>query len=337
MTSVVITHADEPLGRRVVKTLFHDPRVKKLLLLGQGPPPHQFDRFLAGSHPRVVYLRADLSKHRSTAEMFHSTSFRAAAIDVVIHLPRHGSSTRERGPVLAGLPTRTAEARLMLQYCLNTPSVKTLVAVGSAFVYRLPPGNANRLGESSELDLNPNVAPDLRSWIDCDMLFHSEIHNEAIRVVLLRVPTVVSSGGYVYLNPSLAGRAGLRVRPLGFDPLCTLVSDKDVARAVQSATHASVSGVFNVAGNETLPLSMLGRWTRRPSLPVPGPMLRWAAGTLRMLRREGWRSLLDGPHLRFGFTLDTRRAEEQLGFRPSYRIGLARGGDGNFRLETSPI
>ena len=36
-------------------------------------------------------------------------------------------------------------------------------------------------------------------------------------------------------NPSLAGRPGYRLRPLGFDPICALVSDKDVARAVQAA------------------------------------------------------------------------------------------------------
>jgi hypothetical protein len=42
-------------------------------------------------------------------------------------------------------------------------------------------------------------------------------------------------------------------------------------------------------------------------------------------------------HLRYGFTLDTRRAERELGFRPGYRIGLARAGDGALRLEAAPI
>ena len=41
-----------------------------------------------------------------------------------------------------------------------------------------------------------------------------------------------------------------------------------------------------------------------------------------------------GPHLRYGFTLDTRRAERDLAFNASDHIGLARAGDGAMRLET---
>ncbi len=41
-----------------------------------------------------------------------------------------------------------------------------------------------------------------------------------------------------------------------------------------------------------------------------------------------------GRHLRYGFTLDTRRAERDLDFRPNDHIGLARAGDGALRLET---
>ena len=57
----------------------------------------------------------------------------------------------------------------------------------------------------------------------------------------------------------------------------------------------------------------------------------------------GWRLLGTGapaahsPHLRFGFTLDTRRAERELGFTPSDRVGLARAGDGALQLETTSL
>ena len=44
-----------------------------------------------------------------------------------------------------------------------------------------------------------------------------------------------------------------------------------------------------------------------------------------------------GYQQRYGFTLDTRRAEHDLGFRPSSRIGLARAGDGSLRLETASV
>jgi nucleoside-diphosphate-sugar epimerase len=334
MPNVLVTHSDEPLGRRVVKLLWHDERIGRIFALGSGAAPRAFDAFRSGVPPRFDYAPVDLARHRPMSDLFHSKRFRELGIDTVVHVPQHGVASE--GPPLAGkVSSRAAEARLVLQHSLATRSIRSLVAVGSAFVYRLSPGNANHLSESSELDLDPNPAPGLRPWVDCDMLFHGEIGSPRLRVALLRLPTVVASGGYAYLHPGLAGRAVPRLRPLGFDPLCAVISDKDAARAVQAAIHSDAAGVFNLAGREALPLSVLGRWTRRPFLPVPGPLLRAAGVGLGRFLRDPLRDALDGPHLRYGFTLDTSRAERELGFRPQYRIGLARTGDGGLRLETA--
>ena len=335
MSNVLVTHADEPIGRRIVKLLFHDPRVGRIFAVGDASPPRAFDRFLAGSDPRLRYARVDLAKHRPVADLFHSAALREAEIDTVVHVPRHGAAATASAPIVAGLAERTAETRMVLQHCLETVTVRSLVAIGSAFVYRLPPGNANRLGEDSELDLDPDVPAEIRSWIDCDMILHGEVHNDRLRVVLLRVPTVVAAGGYVYLSPALGGRPGLRLRALGYDPICALVSDKDVARAVQAAAHARSSGIYNIAGSEAVPLSVLARWTGRSSLPAPGPVVRWITAAAHLLGSESARVAANT--LCFGFTLDTSRAERELGFRPTDRIGLARAGDGALRVETAAI
>jgi nucleoside-diphosphate-sugar epimerase len=334
MRHVLVTHADEPIGRRTVKTLFHDARVEAIFAVGDGPPPRSFDRFLSEGGTRVAYARVDLARHRPVADLFHSSTLRAAEIDTVVHVPRHGAAASEQAPLMAGIAERTAETRLLLQHCLESPGVESLVAVGSAFVYRLAPGNVNRLDEDSELDLDPDVPPEIRSWIDCDMLLHGEVHNDRLRVVLLRTPTVVASGGYVYLHPTLSGRSGRRARPAGFDPICALISDKDVAHAIQCAVHARGPGIYNIAGSEALPLSVLARWTGRATLPLPGPLLSLASAAAR-LAGQSPDAALDGPHLRYGFTLDTRRAERELGFHPHNRIGMARAGDGALRLETA--
>jgi len=330
---VLVTHADEPIGRRAVKTLYHDARVAAIFAVGDGPPPRSFDKFLSDGETRVTYARVDLARHRPVSDLFHSTAFRAAEIDTVVHVPRHGAAASEQAPLVAGLAERTAETRLLLQHCLEAPEIESLVALGSAFVYRLAPGNVNRLDEDSELDLDPDVPPEIRSWIDCDMLLHGEVHNDRLRVVLLRAPTVVASGGYVYLHPTLSGRGGARMRPAGFDPICALISDKDVARAIARAVHAQAPGIYNIAGSEALPLSLLARWTGRETWPVPGPLLSLASRGARIAGRA-FEAALDGPHLRYGFTLDTKRAELELGFRPLDRIGMARAGDGDLRLET---
>ena len=332
--SVLVTHADEPIGRRLVKRLYHDDSIGSIFALGAGRPPRSFDRFLS-SDDRLCYKRIDLTKHRPTANLFHGPEIRKRNIDTLVHVPRHAAG-KTSAALPGGVSGRTAEARLILQHALEISSIRNLVALGSAFVYRLLPGNSNRLVESSELDLDPDLSPEIRSWTDCDMMFHGEMGSDRLSVTLLRVPTVVASGGYVFLNPSLASTGGPRVRALGFDPMCAVVSDKDVASAARLAIHARRAGIFNIAGPETVPLSVLSRWTGRSSLPLPGSLLRYASQAARVIGGEALQAALDGPYLRYGFTLDTTRAERDLGFRAGYRIGLARAGDGRLRIEAVP-
>lgn len=329
MGGVLITHADQPLGRRIVKLLWHDAATSRIVALGEGPPPRAFDRFRIGAQPRLVYEQLDHARQRSVADLFRSRRLRELEIQSVVYVPRHGTSP-EGPPVVARVPARTAEARLFLHQALEHRSVRTLVALGSAFVYKLAPGNANHVVEESPLDLDPAVPAVLRTWIDSDMLFQAEMSGRRLRVALLRLPTVVASGGFAYLHPLLEGAGGPRLRPLGFDPLCPVIADKDVAHAVLATLASRAAGVFNVAGRELVPLSVLGRWTGRGLLPMPGLLLR-AAG--RSAARLGLGEGFDGPLLRFGMSLDTRRAAAELGFTPRYRIGLARAGDGALRLE----
>ncbi|MEE2664997.1 MAG: hypothetical protein VX681_12850 [Myxococcota bacterium] len=332
--NVLVTHADAPIGRRLIKSLYYDKRVDRILAVGAGPPPNAFDRFLAAPVQRVAYARVDLARHRSVHDLFHSVRLREAKIDSLIHLPPHGP--REDGPPqLAGLAQRTAEARLLLHYCLEHGDIRRLVVLGSAFVYRLVPGNSNRFTEQSELDLSPNVPAETRAWIDSDMLFHNELHNERLGITLLRSATVVASGGFVFMNPSFDESTGRCIRPMGFDPMCALISDKDAVRALALAMHANVSGIFNIAGREAVPMSRLAEWTARGELALPGPLLSAISHGLHLTRGRRARSLLGGVQQRYGFTLDTSRARRELGFRPVYRVGRSRDGDGRLRLETA--
>ena len=334
MSRVLVTHADEPLGRRVVKRLFHDPRIGTLLATGEGPTPRAFEPLLAGTETRVHYARASLGRHRGASDLFHSQRFRELEIDTVVHLPSHARGADAAGSVWAGLSQLTAEVRLVLQHCLEARSVRNLVVLGSAYVYRLQPGNANRLHEDSELDLDPGVAPEVRAWIDADMIVHGEVHSDRLRVVLLRAPTVVGSSGDLFLCPLLHPRRP-HARALGFDPLCPVISERDLARAIQAAVHSRRSGIYNVSGRETLPLSSLLRWSGRSAWTLPHSLLG-ALGAGGRLLGAGWQRLpFDGPALRYGFSLDTRRAAQELGFHPSDRIGVAEAGDGSLRIETT--
>ncbi len=328
---VMITHADEPLGRRLVKRLYHDEAVGSILAVGSGPAPHGFERYRRGHRARFEYMRVDLSKHRPVNDLFHSSPVRQADIDSVIHLPGLAPARRSQRPSVAGVQKRTAEARLVLQHCLEGGSIRQLVAIGSAFVYRLKPGNANHLCEESELELDPELAPDARAWVDCDMLFHAEVPNQRLDLSLLRVPAVVGSLGMLSMHPVLSTRAHTSVRALGFDPMCALVADRDVARAARLALHRRARGVFNISGGEGLPFSQLARVAGGANWALPGSLLHRVRDLARLFGDADLGYSLDGPHMRYGFTLDTRHAERELGFRPGYRIELTQADDGLLR------
>jgi nucleoside-diphosphate-sugar epimerase len=210
---------------------------------------------------------------------------------------------------------RTAEARSVSQLCLESASVRHLVALGSAYVYRLAPGNSNRISETCELEPSPET-PELRSWMSCDALFRAERPRSRLQITLLRVPTVVTSDAMLLFTPLFTG-SGLLARPMGFDPLCPLVSDHDVVSALMTALRARRGGVFNIASREALPLSTLFQGAGRASLPTPDFLLR----LVELTNAAGGG---DGPErklLRHGFTLDTTRAQRELDFEPSYQIG----------------
>jgi len=332
---IIVTHADTPIGRRLIKSLHHDPKIERVLALGAGPPG-PLDRFLNSPRGRLHYARIDLTDSRAMREFYCSADVMRMRFDTLLHVPAHGVARAETSQPSGGHSERIRETRLVLKHALDLPGLTNLIALGSAYVYRLAPGNSNRLGETSELDLGPKVPADIRSWIDCDMMFQSKLRNGNLRITLLRVPSVITSGGLVHMNPNFGSRLPVPIRPLGFDPICALVSDNDLANAVHLAIHGKADGIFNIAGKELVPVSILAAWTGDPTIPIPGGLMEVASRVAGLFGAHDLESSLAGAHLRYGFSLDTGRAARELGFEPEYRVGLARTGDGRLRLETAP-
>ena len=124
---------------------------------------------------------------------------------------------------------------------------------------------------------------------------------------------------------------------MGYDPICALVSDKDVVRAMKLAIQGTARGVFNIAGAETVPLSVFAQWTGEPSVPLPRGMISMASRLSRLVGMSKVAANATSPHLHYGFSLDTHRARQELGFEPGYRIAPGPVVDGRFQLESARI
>ncbi|HYO56855.1 SDR family oxidoreductase [Archangium sp.] len=118
------------------------------------------------------------------------------------------------------------------------------------------------------------------------------------------------------LGPSAQGTLGTFLRgrrvPMvaGYDPLFQFMHEDDVASAIALMVEKRVRGVFNVAGPQPLPLSVIIRQARRQPVPLPMAVLR------QLIGRFGLPRLPSGAlyHLQYPIVVDARAFQAATGF-----------------------
>jgi UDP-glucose 4-epimerase len=98
---------------------------------------------------------------------------------------------------------------------------------------------------------------------------------------------------------------------LGFDPLYQFMHESDVVTAICLALDKQIHGVFNVAGPQPVPLTVIARETGRRSVPLPEFVFRQALG------RFGLPKLPPGAvgHIKFPVVIDSALFREKTGFQ----------------------
>jgi UDP-glucose 4-epimerase len=118
------------------------------------------------------------------------------------------------------------------------------------------------------------------------------------------------------LGPSSAGTLATFLRPprvpmvLGYDPLFQFLHEEDVVAALALALEKRLRGVFNVAGPQPLPFSVIVNGAGRHVLPLPEVLLRGALG------RFGLPRLPPGAlnHLKYPIVMDAAAFRKATGF-----------------------
>jgi UDP-glucose 4-epimerase len=321
MRRVLVTHVESPVGRRVVKALFHDPDVALVLGVGTEAEPS----FLAPYRGKIAYQRLDLAKARHLQSFLHSERFARARVDSVIHLPFVSERAGERVP--GGVPSLVSETRRLVEECVARPAIERFVYLSSAFVYVPEPGNVNVVSELQGLGFDGEGDAEVRAWIDADLVCQGELHGTQLRMTILRAATIVTEAGEFLNSPPLAHGEP----PVGYDPMLSVVSDRDVARSLLLALHADRPGIYNIAGREVFPRSALREGARRLGpIALPAPL----GGMLSLLEQAvGRRNAHVTSFHRFGIVVSSRLAHDVLGFEPQYRIEV-RGQGARRRIDT---
>lgn len=101
---------------------------------------------------------------------------------------------------------------------------------------------------------------------------------------------------------------------LGYDPLFQFMHEEDAVRALGLTLEHKLKGIFNIAGPQPLPLSVICRAVGQKALPVP------AAAFASLTGRLGFSRLPKASinHLKYPVVVDDRPFREATGFSPRY-------------------
>jgi len=174
-----------------------------------------------------------------------------------------------------------------LEALVTTPGLKRLVLRSHACAYGSNPKNPGLL-EESRVSLLPQNDPNQR-WLRAEEIAARHPNSAAIRLTNV---LAVEEGDPIVRRLS----SGLGTRIAGRDPNLQFLSVEDAVRALASAVESEATGIFNAAGEGSIPLKTALRASGTTQLGVP--------------------SGADLAQLVFNWTVSGERAERELGFKP---------------------
>jgi len=151
--------------------------------------------------------------------------------------------------------------------------------------------------------------PELADLVAADLYAGSALWRSPEQTTtVLRFCYTLGPSGHGTLAAFLRG--GTVPSVLGFDPLFQFMHERDVVRALVTTLEKKPRGVFNVAGPQPVPLSVLARETGRRLLPLPEPLFSTALG------RFGLPKLPRGAltHIKYSIVVDPAAFRRETGF-----------------------
>jgi len=327
MKAVLVTGATTPVGERLVRSLIADTRIKHVLAVGIEP------REAAAPLPfgnRLTYVQVDLTRSRKVRELLFGPA-RDLGVEVVVHLSQH------RDPNDSGrrIHRVNVEAlRSILDLAHRHPTIRRVVVRSFAVVYRVSMELPVFVTEDHPLNLGPRAPQYVRDRVEADLTACARMGLSNAEIVVLRCAEALAPGTGSQLYDFLD--APVALRPMGFDPMINVATIADLVRAIESATHGSGEGVFNIPGYDTLPLSESCRKWGVPSFPVPGPLVHRMYTLRRRVVGSQFSYGLNRRRLHFGLVLDGTRAREVLGYRPSHPVDWPIGTAADTPLPANP-
>ncbi|HSP81502.1 MAG TPA: SDR family oxidoreductase [Myxococcaceae bacterium] len=230
--------------------------------------------------------------------------FRTRRPEVVVHMATV-TSLRVQGEERHRI--NLGGTRVVFEHC-RAYGVKHVVFVGRHTFYGAAPDSPLYHTED-EPPKELASFPELADLVAADLYAATALWREpGMTTSVLRMCYTLGPSAQGTLATFLRGRRVPMV--LGYDPLFQFMHEEDVASAIVRTVEKRVRGIFNVAGPQPLPLSVIIRETGRIPVPLPMPVLK------QLIGRFGLPRLPTGAlyHLKYPIVVDGRAFHEATGF-----------------------
>lgn len=190
----------------------------------------------------------------------------------------------------------------------STYGVEHVVFVGRHTYYGAAP-DSPLFHHEDEPPMGLSSFPELADLVAADLYAGSALWRyPSIATTVLRLVYTLGSTGHGTLATFLRGARVPTI--LGYDPLFQFMHEEDVVSALALSLERRPRGVFNVAGPQPVPLSVVTRETGRTRIPIPETLFHLALG------RFGLPRLPVGAleHIKYPVTVDASAFRRATGF-----------------------
>ena len=290
---VLITGVTGKIGRLVAR-----------FLMSHGHEVAGIDRRPWPDVPAGLALHQLDIRKRAAEEVFRV--FRPEAVihmATVTHITTRRSEDRDRINLYG--------TRAVFEHC-HTYGAKRAIFVGRHTYYGAAP-DSPLYHKEDEPPMAVTTFPELADLVAADLYAGSALWRfPELDTAVLRICYTLGPERQGTLATFLRGPHVPMI--LGFDPLFQFMHEQDAARAICTALEKGPRGVFNVAGPDPVPLSLIIRETGRQPLHVPEFLFRFTLGRFGLPRLP--RGAIE--HIKYPLVVDSTLFREATGFVPTF-------------------
>ena len=299
ISRVAITGGSGYIGSRLIEKLENELQIKSILNIDSRPPSKLLD------NSKVTFIKHDISAPLGEY-------LRGLDIQVMIHLahvlkPSH--SRKHTRQINVGGTTN------ILNACASY-GVKKIVYLSSTTVYGAHPNNPQFFTERSPIRPNNGFQySEDKAEAETQIKSFSLHHSKTITTVLRSCPVMGPHANNFISNAFLKP---LLISIKGYDPPMQFIHENDLTNILYKAVIDDIPGLYNIAGNDFVLWSEVGKILKRMTISLPTKLLYTITEVLWLLRLQNQSSSSGLNFIKYPWIVSTEKISSCLGIKFEY-------------------